>query len=120
MTLSKTVIKVRKLSVTIDEFTDMAIGIELMEIKIEKGYALQDILTDVTKYVIRIKMADETCIPLLRRLADIEYRLASGCSEKLQMSAMIAACKFAAEEMIEQQQQAQATATTTTTTTSSS
>jgi len=64
---------------------------KLSTIKTEKGYALQDIITSVHIILTNIKIDNASRISLYKALADIEYRLASGSSEKLQLSAMISA-----------------------------
>ncbi|NXH96948.1 RFC5 factor, partial [Pachycephala philippinensis] len=92
---------------------------KIMELKTLKGLALQDILTEIHLFVhrgghrVRLRIIPERpnlplalteCfllstvdfppsirIQLLIKLADIEYRLAAGTSEKIQLSALIAA-----------------------------
>ncbi|XP_045475872.1 replication factor C subunit 5 [Harmonia axyridis] len=61
------------------------------ELKIFKGLALQDILTEVHKYVHRIELPFDVMIPLISKLAEIEHRLASGTNENIQLTAMISA-----------------------------
>ena len=56
-----------------------------------KGLALQDIITEIHLLVQRIEFPNNIKIEVLEKLAEIEYRLSAGCSEKLQMSAMISA-----------------------------
>jgi replication factor C subunit 3/5 len=72
---------------------------EITETKTAKGYALQDILTEVAKYVTRVKMDNDTLIALVSRLSDIEYRVAFGTSEKIQLSAMVGAFQIAREQI---------------------
>ncbi|XP_053850035.1 replication factor C subunit 5 isoform X1 [Vidua macroura] len=92
---------------------------KIMELKTLKGLALQDILTEIHLFVhrgeerVRLRMILERPnfplplterfllstvdfppsirIQLLIKLADIEYRLAAGTSEKIQLSSLIAA-----------------------------
>ncbi|NXE02749.1 RFC5 factor, partial [Chaetorhynchus papuensis] len=92
---------------------------QIMELKTLKGLALQDILTEIHLFVHRgghrvwlwmilerpnLPLALTECfllstvdfppsirIQLLIKLADIEYRLAAGTSEKIQLSSLIAA-----------------------------
>ncbi|NWV35625.1 RFC5 factor, partial [Grantiella picta] len=92
---------------------------KIMELKTLKGLALQDILTEIHLFVHRgghsiqrwmilekpnFSLAPAECfllstvdfppsirIQLLIKLADIEYRLAAGTSEKIQLSSLIAA-----------------------------
>lgn len=56
-----------------------------------KGLALQDILTEVHDMVQRIEFPPKIKIALLESLSEVEYRLASGTNERIQMSSMIAA-----------------------------
>lgn len=58
-------------------------------LKKEKGIALQDILTEVHKYVHKIDFPTNTKIMILDKMADIEYRLAAGASEKIQTTALL-------------------------------
>ncbi|KAK7597837.1 hypothetical protein V9T40_010062 [Parthenolecanium corni] len=64
-------------------------------LQIEKGLALQDILTEVHSFLHRIELPTNTLIELLMKLSDIEYRLSSGTSEKLQLSSLVAAFNIA-------------------------
>ncbi|GFR19873.1 replication factor C subunit 5 [Trichonephila clavata] len=65
------------------------------ELKILKGLALQDILTQVHLYVHRIELPADVKIHLLEKMSNIEDHLASGTSEKIQLSALIAAFQVA-------------------------
>ncbi|NXX73066.1 RFC5 factor, partial [Spizella passerina] len=90
---------------------------KIMELKTLKGLALQDILTEIHLFVHRggerlqmilerpnsplpftecfllstVDFPPSIRIQLLIKLADIEYRLAAGTSEKIQLSSLIAA-----------------------------
>jgi len=61
----------------------------ISDLKIRKGLALQDILSDVHQYVHRLEIPSHVKIILLEKMADLEYRLASGASEKIQLSSLI-------------------------------
>lgn len=63
----------------------------MLQIKTAKGLALQDILTEVHTYIHRVDLPVNVRIHLLVKLADIEHNLASGASERIQLSAMVAA-----------------------------
>ncbi|XP_078523244.1 replication factor C subunit 5 [Lissotriton helveticus] len=63
----------------------------IMELKTLKGLALHDILTEVHLFVHRVDFPASVRIHLLSKMADIEYRLAAGTSEKIQLSSLIAA-----------------------------
>jgi replication factor C subunit 3/5 len=64
-----------------------------------KGLALQDIITEVHLYLLRLKISQELRMALLDKLAEAEYRLASGTSEKLNLGAMVGAFQIAKEQM---------------------
>jgi len=64
---------------------------KLSTLKTTKGYALADILTELHRYVHKIDFPREIRIHLLVKMADIEYRLANGATEKIQLSALISA-----------------------------
>jgi replication factor C subunit 3/5 len=59
--------------------------------------ALADILRDVHAYVLKLKISEEVQMFLLEKMADIEYALSVGTSEKLQLSALIGAFQIAKE-----------------------
>lgn len=63
----------------------------VMKLKTAKGLALEDILTDVHTYVHRIDFPLHVRMQLLEKMADAEYRLASGTSEKIQLGSFISA-----------------------------
>ncbi|XP_005102663.1 replication factor C subunit 5 [Aplysia californica] len=67
----------------------------IMKLKTAKGLALEDILADVHAYVHRIDFPIAVRMQLLEKMADTEYRLASGTSEKIQMGSFIAAFQIA-------------------------
>ena len=46
---------------------------------------------ELHKQVIQTKFPDVMKIYLVSRMADIEYRLAQGCNEKVQVSSMVGA-----------------------------
>ncbi|XP_013780041.1 replication factor C subunit 5-like [Limulus polyphemus] len=65
------------------------------DLKVTKGLALHDILTQIHLYVHRIEFPVQVKLQLLEKMSDIEYRLASGTSEKIQLSSLIAAFQVA-------------------------
>lgn len=67
----------------------------ILQMKTVKGLALQDILTEVHTYIHRVDLPLNVQIHLLVKMADIEYRLASGTSERIQQSALVAAFQSA-------------------------
>ncbi|KTG37800.1 hypothetical protein cypCar_00038081 [Cyprinus carpio] len=64
---------------------------EILQLKTLKGLALHDILTEVHLLIHRVDFPPSIRMGLLIKLADIEYRLASGTNEKIQLSSMVAA-----------------------------
>ncbi|CAG9812416.1 unnamed protein product [Phaedon cochleariae] len=66
----------------------------IKELKLLKGLALHDIITEVHKYVHRIEFPYNLLIDLLDKLAEIEHRLCSGANEYIQLTATIAAFQY--------------------------
>ncbi|XP_016146772.1 replication factor C subunit 5-like [Sinocyclocheilus grahami] len=64
---------------------------QILQLKTLKGLALHDILTEVHLLIHRVDFPPSIRMGLLIKLADIEYRLASGTNEKIQLSSMLAA-----------------------------
>lgn len=71
---------------------------EIQKIRTEKGLALQDIMTQVSHAVDRISLPQSVKIHINIRLADIEYHLNSGGSEKIYLSAVIGAFQCTRED----------------------
>lgn len=63
-------------------------------LKADKGLALQDILSGLYDYVATIELSGPTRIYLLDQLAQVEHRLSTGGSEKLQLTALLGATKM--------------------------
>ncbi|XP_034239536.1 replication factor C subunit 5 [Thrips palmi] len=70
---------------------------KITELKLAKGLALHDILTEVHVYVHRIELPSDVLVHLLIKMSDIERRLVSGTSEDIQLSSLIAAFQPARE-----------------------
>ncbi|CAN0892331.1 Replication factor C subunit 5 [Linum grandiflorum] len=62
----------------------------IAEMKNRKGLAIVDIVREVTMFIFRIKMPSDVRVKLINDMADIEYRLSFGCSDKLQLGSLIA------------------------------
>ncbi|KAG3287709.1 RFC5-containing [Ictidomys tridecemlineatus] len=60
-----------------------------MELKTLKGLVLHDILTEIHLFVHRVDFPLSVRIHLLTKMADMEYRLSVGTSEKIQLSSLI-------------------------------
>ena len=54
----------------------------LTDLKGSKSLALEDIMMELHKQIMRTKYTEEMKIYLVSRMAEIEYRLAQGSSEK--------------------------------------
>ncbi|XP_026684922.1 replication factor C subunit 5 [Diaphorina citri] len=86
---------------TLDELVSHQdiISTKIQEIKIEKGLALTDILTEISLLVHRLEIPESMLVDLVLKMSDIEYRLAAGTSEKIQLSALIAAFNSARDKL---------------------
>ncbi|KAJ8959067.1 hypothetical protein NQ318_022323 [Aromia moschata] len=67
----------------------------MKELKTIKGLALQDIITEVHKFIHRIEFPFDLMINLLEKMAEIEYRLSTGANENIQMTALISVFQYA-------------------------
>ncbi|CAH2007591.1 unnamed protein product [Acanthoscelides obtectus] len=63
----------------------------IKELKMLKGLALNDILTEIHDYVHRAEFPFDVLIDLSEKIADIELRLCAGADENIQLTALIAA-----------------------------
>lgn len=64
---------------------------KIQDIKLKKGLALQDILTELHLFVNKIEFPDSILIDLVIKLAEIEKRVSIGCSEAVQLNALVSA-----------------------------
>ena len=64
---------------------------KIHDIKLKKGLALQDILTELHLFINKIEFPDPILIELVIKLAEIEKRVAIGCSEAVQLNALVSA-----------------------------
>ncbi|KAJ7642750.1 P-loop containing nucleoside triphosphate hydrolase protein [Mycena polygramma] len=78
-----------------DEFTTSYTRITTM--KMERGLALQDLLTGAYDYIESLELKPHARIYLLDHLATTEHRLSTGASEKIQLTALLGAFKNAVE-----------------------
>jgi replication factor C subunit 3/5 len=72
---------------------------KLHKLKLDKGLALEDILKQVHLYVQRLQLPPRVISQLIIKMASIEERLTQGTSEKIQMSALVAAFRLAREQV---------------------
>ncbi|ORZ27722.1 P-loop containing nucleoside triphosphate hydrolase protein [Lobosporangium transversale] len=84
-------------SMLTEDFTTANSNISYL--KMVKGMALQDILTEVYNYLELIDMPVNSRVYLLDKMADVEYKLSTGANERLQLSSLIGSFKIGAELM---------------------
>ncbi|OZJ05690.1 hypothetical protein BZG36_01418 [Bifiguratus adelaidae] len=65
----------------------------IARLKQEKGLALQDIITEFHNFLEAMEFPPPARIYLLDKLAELEYRLATGATEKIQLSALVGMVK---------------------------
>jgi replication factor C subunit 3/5 len=73
---------------------------EISEMKTRKGLALFDVVRELQPFVFSIDMPPAVRIQLIDALADIEYRLAFGPNEKLQLGALLSAFTHARTTLV--------------------
>ncbi|GAA5975876.1 hypothetical protein JCM5350_000764 [Sporobolomyces pararoseus] len=66
-------------------------------LKAEKGLALQDIIQGIYDFAATVEFSKVTRVYFLDQLAQVEHRLSTGGSEKLQLTALLGATKNAIE-----------------------
>lgn len=64
---------------------------KIRDLQTFKGLALQDILTEIHLYVHQIDLPPNVRIVLLEKMADVEVRLSSGCSDRIQLGSLLSA-----------------------------
>jgi len=67
------------------------------KLRTNRGLSLQDILSEVHLYIHKIELPASVRIQLLIKLSELEQRLMSGCSEKIQLGSFVAAFQVARE-----------------------
>lgn len=75
---------------------------KISELKINKGLALQDILTEVHSMVHRIDFPQHVRMIIIEKMADIEYRLSAGTSEKIQLGGLISAFQCVRDDVVKE------------------
>ncbi|XP_053609941.1 replication factor C subunit 5 isoform X2 [Plodia interpunctella] len=71
----------------------------IQDVKLAKGLALSDILTETHTILHRMKLPPQVLTSLLIKMADSEARLASGCSDRVELAALIAAFSLARDQI---------------------
>ncbi|KAF9348961.1 Subunit of heteropentameric Replication factor C (RF-C) [Mortierella sp. AD094] len=88
-------------SMLTEDFTTAYSNISYL--KTIKGMALQDILTEVYNYLELVDMPSNSRVYLLDKMADVEYKLSTGASEKIQLTSLVGSFRIGAELMQKQQ-----------------
>ena len=63
----------------------------ILEIRGRKSLALEDVLLELHKGVMKTKFPDDMKIYLVSRMAEVEYRLTQGSNEKVQIASIVGA-----------------------------
>merc|ERR1712037_118663 len=64
---------------------------KIRKLKTDRGLALTDIITEITEFLMRMKLPAVIKIYLLSNLSEFEYNLASASSESIQLGALVGA-----------------------------
>jgi len=64
---------------------------QVLRIKQSKSLALEDIMSELHKAVMGTKYTDEVKMYLVSRMSEIEYRLAHGSNDKVQVASLVGA-----------------------------
>lgn len=75
----------------------------ISDLKQQKGLALDDIITGIFAFVSKFSLpiSEEAHQYILEQLADLEYNLSFGCSEKIHLSGLIGAFQIATQTLQE-------------------
>jgi hypothetical protein len=67
---------------------------------LEHAISLTDVLENITDHVLTLKFQNENIsAALIERLSEIQKRVKNGCSESLQLNALVAAFVLARDEI---------------------
>ena len=69
----------------------------IQDLKAVKGLSLVDILTEIHTYVHKLDLPSSVRIHLLIKLSELEQRLLTGASEKIQLGSLLAAFQVTRE-----------------------
>lgn len=69
----------------------------IQSLKVERGTALTDLLNGVYDMVLHLELPPNARAYLLDQMAQIEYRLSTSASERIQLAALLGAVKAAVE-----------------------
>ncbi|EER07922.1 replication factor C3, putative, partial [Perkinsus marinus ATCC 50983] len=70
------------------------------ELRVKHGYSVADLLREIHDRMVTVDMPPRARNLLFRDLAEIEYRLSSGCSEKVQGAALVGSFHEIREMMV--------------------
>lgn len=74
---------------------EIGLTLAINSLRLQKGLALQDILSAVYEALQDLELAPQSRVTILDLLATIECRLSMGATERIQVSAMVAGIKTA-------------------------
>eukprot|EP00775_Hariotina_reticulata_P011045 gene11045-11200_t len=73
----------------------------ISKLQVDRGVALVDIVRELHPWMFNIEaLPPQVRITLVEKLANIEYRMAYGCSEQLQLGALVAAFSLVRDDII--------------------
>jgi len=72
---------------------------KIQDLKLHKGLALQDILTELHTFLYRLDLPSDLLIEILTEMAEIEVRLNGGTSEKIHLGGLISAFQLIRSKM---------------------
>ena len=72
---------------------------KLDQLRVQNGYSLIEVVAEIHRRLAAISMPTVVRCSLHADLADLEYRVAQGCSEKLQLAGLVGAFAEAREKI---------------------
>lgn len=73
--------------------------LDIEKLRIDAGLALPDIIAEIYNYARTIDYPAKSRIFILKKLADIDYRLGEGANEQVQLGALVGTFKLAQENL---------------------
>eukprot|EP01111_Echinosteliopsis_oligospora_P019072 TRINITY_DN9036_c0_g1_i1.p1 TRINITY_DN9036_c0_g1~~TRINITY_DN9036_c0_g1_i1.p1 ORF type:complete len:382 (-),score=101.21 TRINITY_DN9036_c0_g1_i1:24-1169(-) len=67
----------------------------ILNLKTNNGLALQDIVREIHLYVVMLEISPKSIMQLLKDLAEVEYRLMSAATEKVQLGCLVGSFQVA-------------------------
>ena len=62
---------------------------QILSLKTQKSLSVDDIVREIHREIMMTEMTDDMKMFVINRLAEIEYRLAQGSNEKVQIASMV-------------------------------